>query len=183
MNFSSFFLAALFLGNGVFAAKNTLHRKLSKKSSKKSSKNGGVSIMAYGSGAQEVPPVMTNTMAALEMEFDKAFTEVSFTLDISHGMKITQAHLHCGLAGSNGGVLALLLGDGIPIPGPGGVDIDGEAAEGTLMADDLTGADCFDIEVVTIAALYEAIQNGLVYLNIHSEANPPGEVRAQLFDY
>ena len=52
---------------------------------------------------------MTDTTASLRLAFDPGFTEVKYDLDIYDGDAITQAHLHCGIAGSNGGVLAIIF--------------------------------------------------------------------------
>ncbi len=75
-----------------------------------------VSTTAYGndealefeaklSGAQEVPPVVTNTTGEIEVEFNYDLTEAKFELEVDDGVAITQAHLHCAPAGVNGPVV------------------------------------------------------------------------------
>ena len=103
-----------------------------------------------------------------------------FPLFVRRGVAITQAHLHCGSAGTNGPILAFLF-NVAPVPGPGGVNVNGRLARGTLTSDSLVTQVCGGISVNTVAALYAAVREGLVYLNVHSEGNPPGEIRAQVF--
>ena len=143
---------------------------------KKGSKK--LSVVAAASGAQEVPPVDTDTKAQVLLTFDEGFTKASFRLDIDEGSGITQAHLHCAPAGLNGPPVAFLFSDGRT----GGVDIDGTANSGELTnVDLLTPLTCADIEISTIASLYEAILNRLIYVNVHSADYPSGEVRGQIF--
>ena len=50
---------------------------------------------------------------------------------------------------------------------------------------DFTGADCVPAigrPVNNIASLAFAARNGLIYANVHTVANPPGEVRGQLLE-
>ena len=92
-------------------------------------------------------------------------------------MNITQAHLHCGSAGNNGPVVAFLFA----MPGMlENEDVDGSLSSGMLMFEDLIQeADCGN-EANNIASLYDGIKAGAIYLNVHSVANPAGEVRGQL---
>lgn len=196
MYFKSLFLALLFLvSNGVVVQAAAETKSLSdnkvrrtKKNRARASGNGkggngkgkSVKVDACAVGAQEVPPVMTETTADLKLEFDGCFSELEYKLEIEQGVNVTQVHLHCGMAGTNGPVIATLY-NVAPVPGPGGEDIDGEAAKGVLVSDDLTALTCGDVEISNIASLYEAILNRQVYVNVHTEANPPGEVRGQIF--
>lgn len=137
----------------------------------------GVEIEVAASGAQEVPAeVITETTGHLEIEFDAGFTGMYYDLSVFHGMLITQAHLHCAPAGFNGDVIAFLYENGSGV-GTDGIDVDGRLSKGTLTNDDIIDVGCGS----NIASLYAAMLSGSVYLNVHSEANPPGEVRAQIF--
>jgi len=132
---------------------------------------------AFASGDQEVPPVVTSTTGKLSLEFEKDFSEVDFDLDVFDGVAITQAHLHCKVAGDNGPVVVFLLAFNAA-----GINVDGDLSAGTLMNSDIgaNGANC-PTPIVNIASLYWAIQKGEIYLNVHSVAHPGGEIRAQVF--
>jgi hypothetical protein len=70
------------------------------------------------------------------------------------GVNATAAHIHEGAAGKNGGVIIPLTksGDTFSVP---------------------AGAKLTD-------AQFAALQKGELYVNVHSAANPNGEIRAQL---
>ena len=133
-------------------------------------------------GAQEVPAVDTDTTGEIEVEFNETLTEAEFELKVSDGEAITQAHLHCAPAGENGSVVVFLFGFV-----PGGFDVDGDLAEFTLTDANVAavGADCFDfigMDIDNLADLAQAMEDGNIYANVHSVANPGGEVRGQLLD-
>jgi hypothetical protein len=136
------------------------------------------------SGAQEVSPpappggVVTVTVGKVELRFDAGLTKTDFRLDVFRGTAVTQAHLHCAPAGVNGPVVAFLF----PF-NAAGVNVNGTLARGTLTNADIiptSGAPCGQ-DLNNIASLLDAIQRGRVYANVHTVANPPGEVRGQVF--
>ena len=134
------------------------------------------------SGAQEVTAaggVATDTTGRIRINFNRGLSEADFRLIVNNGTGITQAHLHCGRAGSNGPVVVFLFGFI-----PGGVDVNGKLSNGTLINADFTGANCSGIgrPVNNIASLALAARDGLIYANVHSVANPAGEVRGQLLE-
>ena len=137
----------------------------------------GFEFEAKLSGAQEVPAVTTVTGGSLDIEFDAALTEANFVLRVTDGDDVTQAHLHCNRAGQNGPVVAFLYGLGPT------TDVDGILSSGTLTNASLTGADCVPSigrPINNVAALAFAARDGLIYVNAHTVAHPPGEVRGQL---
>ncbi len=134
------------------------------------------------SGAQEVPEVGTGTSGRVTLMFDSALSEARFVLRVENGTGVTQAHFHCSRPGANGPVVVFLLGFI-----PGGVDVDGELASGTMKNADITaiGANCVPSigrPVNNIASLAFAARDGLIYANVHTAANPGGEVRGQLLE-
>jgi hypothetical protein len=69
-----------------------------------------------------------------------------------------------------------------PPPGPG-IDVDGPLSNGTLTNTNFLAADCLTAigrPVNTIASLFLAMRDGLIYANVHTLGNPAGEVRSQL---
>jgi hypothetical protein len=141
--------------------------------------NFGIGFTATLSGAQEVPTVDTSTRGNLVLFADRAFTRASFSLRVFDGQEVTAAHLHCGRAGQNGPVAFFLYG------GPTR-DVNGLLAMGTLDNEDYTGNDCtaaIGRPVNNIASLVLAARDGLIYVNVHTEDNPPGETRGQLWEH
>ena len=131
-------------------------------------------------GGQEVPSVDTDTTGKVEVRFNKGLTEAEFRLKVRDGVAVTQAHLHCARAGRNGPVIAFVYGFV-----PGGFHVDGELAEFTLTDANITGvgADCVPImglPIDTIADLADAIMDDNIYADVHTIANPHGEIRGQL---
>ena len=138
---------------------------------------GGVTIEAVASGEQEVPSVTTDTSASVELEFDAGYTKVDYTLHIEDGVGVTQAHLHCAPAGTNGPVVAFLYGKI-----DDGVDFEDDEVVGTIENGDISPQeDCGGVPLNNVASLYHAIRQGYIYVNVHTIANPGGEVRGQLF--
>ncbi len=140
------------------------------------------------SGAQEIQPpggVDTDTSAELRVRFAEDLSSFRFDLDVFDGRLITQAHLHCAPAGSNGPIIVFLAAIADSVAGPGGEDVDGNLTSGELTNADLEETDFAAVEtcgvvINNVASLRAAVEAGLVYLNVHSEFNAPGEVRGQL---
>ncbi|MFZ0608035.1 MAG: CHRD domain-containing protein [Xanthobacteraceae bacterium] len=109
-------------------------------------------------GSSEVPPNTTGGTGSVTMTFDPATKELSWKGTYS-GMTgpVTAAHIH-GPAepGKNAGVVMWLSTKGQPFPSP----FSGSAK--------LTDAQASDL------------MSGRYYVNIHTKANPGGEIRGQL---
>lgn len=116
-----------------------------------SSSSGGEKVTL--SGASEVPPVQTSASGTgtVSVGADKS-VKVDITVS---GMQPTAAHIHEGAAGANGPVI-------VPLQKRG--DNQFVTADGARLTD----------------AQYEAYKAGRTYLNVHSEKNKGGEIRAQL---
>jgi CHRD domain len=139
------------------------------------------------SGAQEVTTpaggVVTDTTGTIEVEFDKALTSAQFSLAVSNGTGIIQAHLHCASAGVNGPVVSFLFG---PVEPP--VDVSAGSVAGTLSNSDIIPVDASEenevcgVPLNNIASLAFAMRAGKIYANVHSAAFPAGVVRGQLLE-
>jgi hypothetical protein len=124
-------------------------------------------------GANEVPPVDTDTSGKAEFEVNRDQTKIKFELKIRNATKIlgvAGAHIHCAPEGVNGPIVAFLAG-----PVTGGFDGKVEI-EATLTAENITNTACG----ATIADLVQSMRDGDTYVNAHSPAFPGGEVRGQI---
>ncbi len=137
---------------------------------------GDLRCQAKLSGAQEVPGVTTNATGYVAVRFDWGMTQAKVGLRVRGAKDAVGAHFHCNRAGLNGPVAF-----GLFSPGP--LLFDGERASGTLTNADFIGSDCEPMigrPVNNIAALALAMQDDLIYVNVHTPGNPGGEVRGQL---
>jgi hypothetical protein len=135
-------------------------------------------------GAQEVPPVETETEGEITVRFDRELTEARFRLNVDDGVAVTMAHFHCAPAGVNGPVVAFLFGNV-----PGGFDVDGRLAKFTLTDANITAItphpNCtatIGMDITSIATLAQAVRAGNIYANVHTVAHPSGEIRGQLVE-
>jgi hypothetical protein len=109
-------------------------------------------------------------------KFDAAFTKVDVLLRVRGALDANRAHFHCARPGANGPIAF-----GLFDPGP--LSFDGQVARGPLFNEDFNGAACEPTAkrpVNNIAALAFAMRDGLVYINVHTPANPGGEIRGQM---
>jgi hypothetical protein len=138
-------------------------------------------LTTKATGSQEGTGVKTSTTGTLVTEFDPGFASVSYALNVFTGIKVTSAHLHCAAAGENGGVVAFLFNS------PSGKNVNGVLSSGFLRNSDILNTTDFKstptcgVTINNIASLFSAIQKGLIYLNVHTVANPAGEIRGQVF--
>ena len=104
------------------------------------------------SGSQEVPPVNTaaSGTASITVAADKS---VSGTVTTT-GVASVAAHIHDGAAGKNGPVIVPLTKDGDTYRVPAGAKL--------------------------TEAQMASFKAGNLYINVHSAANPDGEIRGQL---
>jgi hypothetical protein len=115
-------------------------------------------------GAQENPPVATAATGKGTVVISADGSTITYLVTYS-GLSGTAnaAHIHTGAVGANGGViLPLTVG-----PSP---------MSGTLTAANFTASG----SVTTFAQAVAAIQAGTTYFNIHTTANPGGEIRGQI---
>lgn len=131
-------------------------------------------------GFQEVLPLAT---AASGM-FEATLSPGSFAYELTYsGLEgnVTQAHIHFGQKGVNGGVSVFLcsnLGNGPAgtpaCPSPGGT------VKGTITAASVIGPTSQDISPGQFDALVRAMRSGVTYANVHSSKFPNGEIRGQI---
>jgi hypothetical protein len=121
-------------------------------------------------GRNEVPAVDSKGTGQAHMRLNKEETELSFKVTVANLDNVTQAHIHMAPAGVNGFPVAFLFG---PDPDP-------SAQNGVLAEGVITEADLIGPLTGNFAGLVEALRAGNIYVNVHTSANPGGEIRGQL---
>ncbi|HEX9616072.1 MAG TPA: CHRD domain-containing protein, partial [Anaerolineales bacterium] len=120
--------------------------------------SGSLAFEAILSGADEVPRVATSASGRAVMVLKEDLTTLLFHVAVADISNVTAAHIHDGLPGENGPILFdLFTGSGTFDPG--------NPVTGSLT---LT-----EEQVIELVA-------GNFYVNVHTEANPGGEIRGQL---
>lgn len=125
-------------------------------------------------GAEEVPPVETEAAGTFTLSITiggPAGYDVSYKLDVENIVDVTAAHIHLGAMGEAGEVVYPLY-EGPEKTG----SFSGTLAEGTFDASKLTGP----MQGKTVTDLATAVFGGMTYVNVHTKANPQGEIRGQI---
>ena len=119
----------------------------------------------------------TNTRGQFKIKINERKGEAKFRLQVLKGQAVTAAHLHCALPGQNGPVVAFLFGNI-----PGGFAVNGKLSQFRMTDANLAAVaeSCDDVVIDSLEDLADAIDKGLIYVNVHTVANPAGEVRGQL---
>lgn len=110
-------------------------------------------------GKQEVPATDSTSTGTADLEFDDVANELRGTIELTlaDGTKVTNQHVHQAKCGESGSILRPLTA-----PGMNGII----AIEPALKLD---------------ADAAKALADGQLYINIHTEKNPGGEIRGQIF--
>ena len=109
------------------------------------------------SGLQEIPQVMSSGMGGGYALFDTTDNGVTLALATTDVADATMAHIHTGYAGVNGGVLVALAQDTS--------DVNLWTSGGVVNLDQATA---------------DLLLSGGHYVNVHTPANPSGELRGQI---
>ncbi len=112
----------------------------------------GADVKVTLAGANEVPPVTTSASGGGTISIaDDGAVSGSVT---TTGIQGTAAHIHTGAAGKNGPVIVPFTKDGDTYKAPAGAKLNEDQMK--------------------------AFKAGELYFNVHSAANPGGEIRGQL---
>lgn len=121
------------------------------------------------SGSQEVPSIETVATGQATFEINPSSTALTFVITVTNIENVTAAHIHCARAGANGPIgVALSAGAFGPI--------NGILAQGTITTPN-PGNGC---GWANFAAIVAALRSGNTYINVHTVANPSGEIRGQI---
>ncbi|WP_422124487.1 CHRD domain-containing protein [Planococcus sp. X10-3] len=116
---------------------------------------------------QEVMEVTSDATGEAYFKVSEDGESLEYTVSASNLNGTMAGHLHSGAAGENGPVeLPLFANDEA-------IDYNGEIASGTLTADDLAGDMAWEDFAMALVA-------GEIYVNLHTEEYPDGEIRGQL---
>lgn len=132
------------------------------------------SFLAHLNGSQEVPPVSTRArgFATFDVNFvatPTAQLELEYKVYTWNTPNVVAAHIHCGSSGVNGPV-------GVTLFSNGPTTVNGLLTSGTATQPDANnGCGWMDIADVT-----QAMQGGDTYVNVHTVAHPPGQIRGQI---
>jgi hypothetical protein len=126
---------------------------------------GPQKIVVNLSGSEEVPPVQTEATGVAE--FIPGEDSVAYSVNATNIQGVTAGHIHLGERGENGPIVVTLFKYDSPM---------NEVSEtGTITADKLEGP----LAGKQLSDLGAAGANGTLYVNIHTEQNPNGEIRGQ----
>jgi hypothetical protein len=121
-------------------------------------------------GKDEVPSKDTKAtgMAGFNIIGTKS---LSYNVNVKDMQKVTASHIHQGKVGVNGPVVITLFKTNTPSAMTNGL-----LSKGTITATNLEGP----LKGKQISDLISMIKSGNAYVNVHTEANPKGEIRGQL---
>lgn len=118
-------------------------------------------------GANERPePVTTDAEGSATVVLNDAAETITYTVTVSDLVNVSLAHIHTGGSNETGPPVVTLLGTAMAGP------VNGVLATGTVGISGITGE--------TYASLAQKIRAGNAYINVHTVANPNGEIRGQL---
>ena len=132
-----------------------------------STASAGVNFVAPMSGDEEVPPVESQATGVAKFKLREE--GLVFKVNVANIEDVVASHIHCGAVGVNGPV-------GVTLFAGGPVSVNGTLAEGVITAPD-EGNECGWTDLEAVLA---ALESGNTYVNVHTVANPGGEIRGQV---
>lgn len=122
-------------------------------------------------GEFEVPP--TSTDASGIAMFKNKQDSIWYMINVTNIDNVTTAHIHSGILGENGPIVATLFDADVPIENE---NVNGTLAQGNLTANMLEGP----LLGKQLSDLTMNMQSNTTYVNIHSTDYPDGEIRGQI---
>lgn len=131
-------------------------------------------------GSEVSPPVSTNLSGIAQLVLEKS-TPLLLTYNVTitglannNDNNVTSVHLHNGIRGYNGTEIKELK----ILPGYNEIGI---VANGNLSAWDSFSSELAGKGDLALNSLIQYIGNGEVYVDVHTQDNPHGELRGQIF--
>jgi MYXO-CTERM domain-containing protein len=119
-----------------------------------------VKFKATLNGAQETPPIDTTSTGTADLDFDDAANTLSGSAEVTlaNPADVDAAHIHLAECGKAGSILK-------------GLTLNKDSFNGTIVVDS------FALDADSVKALNE----GRLYLNVHTKTNGGGEIRGQIY--
>jgi CHRD domain-containing protein len=135
--------------------------------------NDIVVVKAYLDGGQEEPnKILTGAHGVATITLNRATRQIQYVLDVyDFPFRATAAHIHVGPPGTGAG--PVIINFVVPASSISAFRIAGTATVADLVVRPAQGINSLDDAFMAIAA-------GVTYANVHSEANPGGEIRGRL---
>ena len=131
-------------------------------------------------GDNQVSAVDTNARGVATFQLSPNKDELKYKVIVANIQDVIGAHIHLALEDQNGPIALSLVPDPDNFPPPfipdPGVTVNGILVEGTATASDLVGP----LTGSTIEGLVAEINAGNAYVNVHTVAFRPGEIRGQI---
>ena len=131
----------------------------------------GNKIITYLSGKEEVPPTKTDASAWAKFQEINNGSQIVYSVSIIGLNKITGAHLHEGIKGQNGDVVAVLAGNKSAAQGNTTISF-----KGNITKDDLQGP----LKGKEVSDLISRMKNSSIYVNVHTNEYKDGVIRGQI---
>ena len=128
------------------------------------------SFSAKLSSKEETKKPESKATGKAEFKLSKDGTTLNYKLHVKNIMDANAAHIHMAKKGSDGPPVAGLFS------GEKKGKFSGVLSEGTITDKDLIGP----LQGKTVADLVSMIKSGDAYVNVHTNANPDGEIRGQI---
>lgn len=133
-------------------------------------------------GREEVPALSNFGRGTWEGELSADLTSLDWTLEFgAQGSAVTQAHIHIGQRGVNGGIMVFFcsnLGNG-PAGTPACPETGGTLS-GTFSAANIIGPTGQGVAAGQFFEFQRALRQGVAYANVHTVGFPGGEIRGQV---
>lgn len=143
-------LAALFAVSTAFAAETKFKAKLTPK--------------------EELKQPKAKSSGHAEFKLSKDGKELSYKLKVKNISDVNGAHIHKGKKGEDGPPIVMLF------TGEKKGKTTGVLSEGKITENDMMG----DFKGKTLDDLVKMMRDGDTYVNVHTDANPDGEIRGQI---
>jgi hypothetical protein len=116
-------------------------------------------------GAKQIPAVSTSATGTAT--FTDNTTSIDYAINVTGITAVNASHIHLGDATTNGAIIINLF-----IPATATGTVNGSLATGTITAT--------TNPAVSLDSLRVLFTNGKAYVNVHTNANPGGEIRGQV---